>query len=82
MDLWKTFANIRGQYKRSEALEQIRVNLVGTELARAQAGTIRLKLLKIGAVILRNSRRIRFLLSSAYPYKRLFQEIAERLNPG
>ena len=63
-------------------LEQIRVNLVGTELARAQAGTIRLKLLKIGAVILRNSRRIRFLLSSAYPYKRLFQEIAERLNPG
>ncbi len=46
-------------------LEQIRVNLVGTELAWAQAGTIRLKLLKIGAVILRNSRRIRFLLSSA-----------------
>ena len=63
-------------------LEQIRVNLVGTELARAQAGTIRLKLLKIGAVILRNSRRIRFLLSSAYPYKLLFQKIAERLNPG
>jgi len=63
-------------------LEQIRVNLVGTELARAQAGTIRLKLLKLGVVILRNSRRIRFLLSGAYPYKLLFQKIAERLNPG
>ncbi len=45
-----------------------RLALKGTELARAQVGTIRLKLLKIGAVILRNTRRIRFLLSSAYPY--------------
>ncbi len=35
-------------------------------------GTIRLKLLKIGAVILRNTRRIRLLLSSAYPYQEIF----------
>jgi hypothetical protein len=32
-----------------------RLGLTGTELARAQAGTIRLKLLKIGAVIWRNT---------------------------
>jgi hypothetical protein len=46
--------------------------LTGTEFARLQAGTIRAKLLKIGAVITRNTRRVRVLLSSAYPYQELF----------
>lgn len=41
-----------------------------------------LRLLKIEAVILRNTRRIRFLLSSAYPYQHLFQTVATRLKPG
>ena len=64
-------------------LETIRrIGLKGTEMARAQAGTIRLKLLKIGAVILRNSRRVRFHLSSACPDKALFMLAAERLTPG
>lgn len=46
-------------------LESIRrLALKGIELEKAQASTIRLKLLKIGAIILRNTRRIRFLLSS------------------
>jgi hypothetical protein len=53
-----------------------RVALEGTELARAQVGTIRLKLLKIGAVIVRNTRRIRVLLSSACPYQELFERVA------
>ena len=44
--------------------------------------TLRLKLLKVGAVILRNTRRIRFLLSSACPYQRLFFHVAARLAPG
>jgi hypothetical protein len=56
--------------------------LAGTELAHAQAGTIRLKLLKIGAVILRNTRRIRFHLSSACPDKALFIALAQRLTAG
>src|SRR4029077_8808082 len=42
-----------------------RFGLSGTELARAQVGTIRLRLLKIGAVITRNTRRIRLWLSPA-----------------
>ena len=64
-------------------LEAIRrLGLAGTELARAYVGTIRLRLLKIGAVILRNTRRVRFLLSSAYPDPRLFQLVARRLEPG
>ena len=59
-----------------------RLALSGTQLARAQVTTIRLRLLKIGAVILRNTRRIRFLLSSAYPHKALFVHAATVLTPG
>jgi len=59
-----------------------RLGLTGTELARAQMSTIRLKLFKVGAIILRNTRRIRFLLSSAYPYQELFMAVAARLKPG
>ena len=59
-----------------------RLALHDTELAHAQVGTLRLKLLKIGAIILRNTRRIRFLLSSAFPYQNLFYAAAKRLVPG
>jgi hypothetical protein len=57
-----------------------RTALVGTELARAQVTTIRLKLLKIGTVILRNTRRIRLLFSSAYPHQQLFATMLGRLS--
>ena len=64
-------------------LESIRrIGLKGTELAHAYVGTIRLKLLKIGAVIISNTRRIRFLLSSTYPYQALFTTVTARLAPG
>ncbi len=56
--------------------------LYGTELEHAYVSTIRLKLLKIGAVILRNTRRIRFLLSSSYPYQNLYLVVARQLTPG
>lgn len=62
-------------------LETIRrVGLVGTELARAQATTIRLKILKIGAVILRNTRRIRLLYSNAFPCQEIFRSMLMRLS--
>ena len=57
-----------------------RLGLAGTELARAQVQTIRLKLLKIGTVILRNTRRIRLLFSSAYPHQQLFRHVCQRLS--
>ena len=64
-------------------LEAIRrLALKGTELANAYVGTLRLKLLKIGAVILCNTRRIRFLLSSTCPYQTLFFHVAAKLAPG
>jgi hypothetical protein len=56
-----------------------RVGLTGTELARAQCQTIRLKLFKIGAIILYNTRRIRFLLSSGYPLQNLLFNTLARL---
>jgi hypothetical protein len=64
-------------------LETIRrLALQGTELAQAYVSTLRLKLIKIGAVILHNTRRIRFLLASSYPYQKLFFQVAERLTSG
>jgi hypothetical protein len=57
-----------------------RVGLGATDLARAQVVTIRLKLLKIGAVILRNTRRIRFLFTSAYPYQEVFHDACRALS--
>jgi hypothetical protein len=62
-------------------LETIRrVGLRGTELARAQVGTIRLRLLKIGTVIVRNTRRIRLFFSSAYPHQELFAQVCGALS--
>lgn len=57
-----------------------RLALTNTELAKAQASTIRLKLLKIGAVVTRNTRRIRFSLASGYPYQDIFWQVVKRLN--
>jgi len=59
-----------------------RLGLARTELARAQAGTIRLKLLRIGAVVLRNTRRVRLLLSSSYPYQHIFAQVAQAFSTG
>jgi hypothetical protein len=58
-----------------------RVALAGTELARAQASTIRTKLLKIGAVIITSVRRIVLRLSSAYPLRELFEHAVHQLVP-
>jgi hypothetical protein len=44
-----------------------RIGLAGTELARASAHTIRLRLLKIGAVVTVSVRRVRLAMSSACP---------------
>ena len=59
-----------------------RLALEGTDMARAQAGTIRLKLLKIGAVVIRNTRRVCLHLSTACPDKALFHLAAAKLKPG
>lgn len=52
-----------------------RIGLKGTEMAEAQAVTIRTKLLKIGAQIRISVRRFRVSLSSSYPWQQLFQQV-------
>jgi Transposase DDE domain group 1 len=58
-----------------------RLALQGTELARACTATIRVKLLKIGAAIVRNTRRVRVLLASQHPLKPVFLSAARALAP-
>jgi hypothetical protein len=57
-------------YTLMEALR--RLALKGTEWAQAQVDTIRLKLLKIGAIVSISARRVLLQLSSAYPWKDVF----------
>jgi len=59
-----------------------RVGLQGTELAHAQCGTIRLKLLKIGALVSVSLRRVRLRMASGYPYTQLFAQILPNLRRG
>ena len=56
-----------------------RLGLKGTELEKAQAGTIRLKLLKIGARLVCSVRRVVLHLAGGYPFKLLFAHILSRL---
>jgi hypothetical protein len=58
-----------------------RLGLHGTELAQACTATIRTKLLKIGAAVVRNTRRVRVLLASAHPMKHVFMAAANALGP-
>jgi Transposase DDE domain group 1 len=56
-----------------------RLGLQGTELAKAQCSTIRLKLLKIGALIRITVRKVWISLAGGYPYVELFRQIHEKL---
>jgi hypothetical protein len=56
-----------------------RLGLKGTELAQAQVGTIRLKLLKIGALVKITVRKIWVRLATSYPYRALFARVAQQL---
>jgi hypothetical protein len=53
--------------------------LKGTALETAQADTIRLKLLKIGAVVRITVRKVWVALSEAYPWQELFHQVYQRL---
>lgn len=58
-----------------------RLALKGTQLERACTQTIRTKLLKIGAAVVRNTRRVRLLLASSHPLKHVFLTAARALAP-
>ena len=56
-----------------------RLGLEGTELAKAQCDTIRLKLFKIGAQIRVSVRKVWISFTESYPYPDLFQHVLLRL---
>lgn len=56
-----------------------RTLLAETEMSQAQCGTIRLKLLKIGAQVQVSVRRVLVRLASSYPYQELFLTIYQKL---
>ena len=56
-----------------------RIALQGTELAQATAGTIRLKLLKLGALVTVSVRRVKVAIASACPMKGAFVNAHQRL---
>lgn len=63
-------------------IERLRaIALVGTELATAQTTTLRSKFLKLGAVVIRNTRSICIRASSAFPFQDLFVRALQRLCP-
>jgi len=64
-------------YTLVEALR--RLALKGTEWAQAQVDTIRLKLFKIGAIVRISARRVRLQLSSAYPWKHIYEQVFNAL---
>jgi len=59
-----------------------RTALVGTEWEKAQCGTIRRKLLKIGAQIRVTVRKVWVSLSSGYPHAVLFSQVLTQLETG
>jgi hypothetical protein len=59
-----------------------RTALAGTELEKAQCGTIRLKLLKIGAQVRVTVRKVWVSLCSGYPNAALFTSVLARLESG
>ena len=59
-----------------------RLGLAGTDMARAQCGTIRLRLLKIGARIRSTARRIWIHLSEHHAWRETFLVAFERLRPA
>ena len=62
--------------------ERLRSHLRKTPFERMSASTLRLKLIKVGAVIIRNTRRVRVLMSDTYPYKDELSDLVRRLVPG
>jgi hypothetical protein len=53
--------------------------LQGTEMAQARCDTIRLKLLKLGALVRTTVRRVWISLSESCPYQRVFAQVYENL---
>lgn len=73
--LLSTFAYILMDRLRTQGLKD-------TEWVKKQCTTLQVNLIKIGAVITRNTRRVQIHLSSAYPHRGIFQHAYNNLMSG
>ena len=73
--LMSTFAYILMDRLRTDALK-------GTTWVKKQCTTLQVNLIKIGAVITRNTRRVRIHLSSSYPHRDIFRHDYQNLMSG
>jgi hypothetical protein len=61
-------------------LERVRaIGLEGSRLAEATLGSVRLRVMKVAAVVKVSVRRVHVALSSAFPLQDVFRQAAERL---
>ena len=56
-----------------------RTALVGSELERAEAGTIRLRLFRVGALVQKTVRRLVVRIATGFPGQELFRRVAAQL---
>jgi hypothetical protein len=63
----------------SRLFERLRAHLKKTPFERMSASNLRLKLIKVGSLIIRS---IRVLMSDAYPHKDELADLVRRLVPG
>ena len=73
--LFSSLAYVLMNYIRTHALEN-------TDFKNAQCSTIRLKLFKIGAVVVKKAYSIFIMISSSYPYQDLFEHVYRKLVPS
>lgn len=63
-------------------MQEVRLRAVGTACARAQVGTLRERLFKLGAHVLRSVRRVVIHLPASFPWLTNFRQIALALGAG
>ena len=59
--------------------EHLRLQLDDPVFKRMSVNNLRLKLIKVAAVIIRNTRRVQFYLSEAYSYQDIFRRLVQSL---
>jgi len=63
-------------------MQAMRAALAGTELARAQVNTLRLRLLKVGARVIESCRQVWLHLPTAYPWQELWHHLSAWARAG
>jgi Transposase DDE domain group 1 len=60
-------------------MQELRLNAAHTDCARAQVGTLRLRLLKLGARVVASVRRVVVHLPASFPFLSAFRSVAHAL---